>query len=138
MGARGGGGRQVFHRHVAQIGPDEGCWHWAEAGALPCQVFLLYFLGRLLGSQWKRPLRGAQGSAEEDTGADSCSAKGTQGLFPPVQKCISKSGGQGAAAVCPPSVGTRGRCRSGEVSRGLLSSVLQMLQACWAPGPGSS
>lgn len=106
----------MWHRSVQMKDAGTGL---KQAGPLPCQVFLLYFLGQLLGSQWKRPLRGARGSAEGDTGAVSCSAKGTQGLFPPAQKgtqglfppaqkCISKSGGQGVQQCVLPAWGPEG------------------------------
>lgn len=57
------------------------------------------FSGAAAGSQGKRSLRGAQGSAEGDTGTWAQ-------LFPQVQKCF-QVWWSGAAPVCPPCVGTK-------------------------------
>lgn len=90
-------------------------------------VLLLYFLGRLLGSQGKRSLTGAQGSAEGDAGTWAQ-------LFPQVQKCF-QVWWSGLHLCVLPVWGPRGGSKSGKVSRGTFSSVLQTPQACWAPLP---
>lgn len=78
-----------------QYDPEESNAGPPGAAAAPQPwVLLLYFLGRLLGSQGKRSLRGARGSAEGDAGTWAQ-------LFPQVQKCFQVWWSGAALCVLP-------------------------------------
>lgn len=129
-GGTGPGGNQVFpgSRHVATVrsrgkqGRHLGCSRPRNPGC-----FSFIFWGGCWGPKGKGPSQ-----------VPKAVQKGTQGLghscFP---KCrsASKSGGQGLHLCVLPVWGPRGGSKSGKVSRGTFSSVLQTPQACWAPLP---
>lgn len=99
----------------------------AEAGPHNTGCFSFIFWGGCWGPRGKDPSE-----------VPEAVQKGTQGLghscFP---KCrsASKSGGQGLHCVSSLCGDQRGGSKSGKVSRGTFSSVLQTPQACRAPLP---